>query len=329
MKGWIIYKDDEQSIRPEAYEIRRFQTEAKKEGIDLRVFKPEQFDVIVTREDRKSILIDGKPESLPDFVMPRMGSGTTYFALAILRHLERLGIYILNTAEAIDTVKDKLYSQQILAQNNLPVPKTMLVRFPVNADLVEKNIGFPVVVKTLTGSQGSGVYLSEDRGAFEDLVSLIHATNPKANLILQEYESNSRGRDLRVVVLGGKIVACMQRENTSGGFKANFSRGAKVSSFPLTPEIEWLATRTTSILGLDISGIDLLFGENHYKICEANSSPGFRGIESCMDVNVPAEIFHYLRVRLGVFKQAQDETDPVADTAGEAVAEAGEAVAEG
>lgn len=211
-----------------------------------------------------------------------MGAGTTYFTLAIIRQMERLGIHIVNSSHSIETVKDKLYSQQILAQNNLPVPKTMLVKFPINVDLVELNLGFPVVVKTLSGSQGSGVFLAENKRMFEDLMELIEATNKTSNVILQEFIKASKGIDLRVFTLGGRAIACFKRINKEGGFKANFSAGGSVEPYEITPEIEWLATQTSNILNLDMAGIDLLFDENHFKICEANSSPGFEGLEkSC------------------------------------------------
>lgn len=308
MKGWIIYKEDANNVKPEAYEINRLMEEAERQGIELEVFKPEQFDLIVTREDEKSILVDSQKRELPDFVIPRMGAGTTYFTLAVLRHMERLGIHVLNSPSSIETVKDKLYSHQILAQNNLPVPKTMLVKFPVNIELVEKNLGFPVVVKTLSGSQGSGVFLAENKGTFDDLMQLIEATNKTANIILQEFVAASKGTDLRVLTLGGRAIACFKRTNASGGFKANFSTGGTVEQYEITPEIEWLATQTSKTLNLDIAGIDLLFDNDHFKVCEANSSPGFEGLEKACNLNVPQDIFHYLRIRLGLFENKPSST---------------------
>ncbi|MBO8127311.1 MAG: hypothetical protein H0Z38_08775 [Firmicutes bacterium] len=177
MIGWILYKDSATSLKPEAYEINRLVKVGEEQGMTIKVLQPEQVELIVTRDDRKSILVDGEVAPLPDFLLPRMGAGTTYFALAVIRHLERLGVHTFNSSQSIDTVKDKLFTQQILAEHNLPVPKTMLVKFPVNADLVEQQLGFPVVVKTLSGSQGSGVFLSETKSAFEDLMELINATN--------------------------------------------------------------------------------------------------------------------------------------------------------
>lgn len=307
MKGWILYKDSANSLKPEAYEINRFIEVAKEEGIDLQVFKPEQFDLTVTREDKQSLLVDGESVALPDFVLPRMGAGTTYFALAVIRHLERLGVYCVNSSQSIETVKDKLYSHQILAENNLPVPKTMLVKFPVDANMVEKHLGFPVVVKTLSGSQGSGVFLSETKSSFMDLMQLIEATNKTANIILQEFVSGSKGRDLRVITIGGRVVSSMQRIAGKGEFKANYSSGGKVEEFEISPEIEWMATQTSQILGLEIAGVDLLFDGNHYKVCEANSSTGFEGMESCCNVNIPKEIFHFIRIRQGIFKKAANK----------------------
>ncbi|MFC3032225.1 RimK family alpha-L-glutamate ligase [Pseudoalteromonas fenneropenaei] len=301
MRGWIIYKDVENLIKQERYEIDRFLEVAKEENIDLQVYSPDQFDLMVTREDEKSILIDGEPVTLPDFVLPRMGAGTTYFALAIIRHLERLGVHCFNSSHAIETVKDKLYAQQILAQQNLPTPTTMLVKFPVNIDLVESQIGFPVVIKTLSGSQGSGVFLSKTRSEFDDLMQLIEATNPKANIILQQFVKSSHGRDLRIFTIGGRAVACMERNSGGKNFKANISAGASGSPHPITPEIEWLATQTANILNLDIAGIDLLFDEEHFKICEANSSPGFEGLENALGIDVAREILHFIRIRLGIF----------------------------
>jgi len=301
VKGWIIYKDSPYDIHPEKYEIDRLMEEAERLNIEMHLFMPEQFDLIVTQDDDKSILLNEEYTSLPDFVLPRMGARTTYYSLAVLRQLERLGVHIFNSPESIDIVKDKLYTHQILAKSGIPVPKTMLIKYPIDVRLVEKHIGFPVVVKTISGSQGSGVFLCETKSHFEDLIQLIKETRSHTNIILQEFVKSSRGRDLRVITIGGRAIACMERIATNGGFKANFSTGGEVRNYPMNAEIEWLATESSRILNLDIAGIDLLFDGEHYKICEANSSPGFKGIEQCSGINIPEEIYHYIQVRLGLF----------------------------
>ena len=297
MRGWILYSKKQQGLTSSDYGVNRLLDAAKSKGIELNVFRPEQFELIVTRDDRKSILLDGSPTPIPDFIIPRMGSNTTYFALAIIRHLEKLGVYPCNGSSAIDIVKDKLQMHQLLAQSNLPTPKTMLVKFPVDIEIIKKEIGFPVIIKNITGTEGAGIYLCESETKFVDLMDLIYTNNSKANIILQEFVASSRGKDLRVFVLGGKVVGCMKRYSETS-FKANFSLGGKVESYPLTPEIEWLATETTRLVNLDVAGVDLLFDENGYKICEANSSPGFKGLELVVGDNIAEQMLDYIMVKI-------------------------------
>jgi len=115
MNGWILFKRD----LKESYETQRLVEEFQNTGIKIRVVNPQDVDIFVDRDDRKSILVAGKSRPLPDFVIPRTGSGTTYFIKAIIRHLERLGVILINGSDSIDNVKDKLYTQQVLGQSSL------------------------------------------------------------------------------------------------------------------------------------------------------------------------------------------------------------------
>jgi gamma-F420-2:alpha-L-glutamate ligase len=297
--GWILYAPSAELLKQEDYEIYRFEEAAQKFNINLRVINPAQIELIVTRDGRKSILVDNQPTALPDFVMPRMGAYTNYFTLAVIRHLERLGVYAVNGSAAIESVKDKLYTLQILAEHDFPIPKTILAKFPVDTDVIDDQLGFPVIVKTLSGSQGSGVFLSTDKNSFEDLMLLIAAANRHANIILQQFIKKSKGRDLRVFTVGGSVIAAMERKATDGSFKANFSRGGKVKSYKPGQDLEWLSMEISRILNLDIAGIDFLFDKDGFKICEVNSSPGFKGLESCCHVNIAESVFAFVRARLG------------------------------
>ena len=136
-------------------------------------------------------------------------------------------------------------------------------------------------------------------------MQLIEAANPQANIILQQFVKSSHGRDLRVLTIGGRAVACMERNSQGKNFKANVSAGGTGKSFPITPEIEWLATQTANVLNLDVVGIDLLFDEQHFKICEANSSPGFEGLEGALGIDVAKEILHFIRICLGILAGTQ------------------------
>jgi RimK family alpha-L-glutamate ligase len=244
------------------------------------------------------ILIDGEVAVLPDFVIPRLGSSSDYFTLAVIRQLELLGVYLANSAQGIATVKDKFQMHQLLAAQGLPTPKTMLLRFPIDREIVRQEIGFPMVVKNVTGTEGNGVYLCTSEEQFTDLMELIHANNSTPQIILQKFIQTSYGQDLRIFVVGGKVIGHMKRFSTSG-FKANFSRGGKVAAIKLTAQMERLALQAAQVAGLEISGIDLLFDQaGRYQICEANSSPGFKGLEQVMGLCIAEQIIDYIVVQV-------------------------------
>ena len=295
MNGWILYKND----ISESYETQKLIEEFKKQDIKVRVVQPDDVDIFVDRDDRKSILVAGRTRQLPDFVMPRTGSGTTYFIKAIIRHLERLGVVLINGSDAIDNVKDKLYTQQILGESNLPVPKTLLVKHPINLEWVETNINFPVIIKTLSGSFGAGVFLAETKKQLEQLVKMAEITKPSYNIIVQEFIKDSWGKDLRVFILNGKVIGCMMRQATDGDFRANITRGGEGIPYQITEDIEWLGGESARLLGLDIAGVDLLFDEGNYRICEVNSSPGFEGMDKFTKTNIAEDIVNFVKLKVG------------------------------
>lgn len=297
MDLWILYGDDVDSAADLAFEVRRFVSEGKKMDINVQVYNPEQFDLLVTEDERESILIDGNPTALPDFFLPYLEPESRgYFSMAIVRQMARLGVPLYNRASTIETVADKLHTHQILAESGLPTPATMLAKFPVDIDLIESTIGFPVVVKTLLGSNGSGVFLIENREAFNDLMELIGETNPNIQLIFQQYVAASKGRDIRLFVVDGKVIASMERRAREGGFKANYSQGGSVLAFEPDNIAEELAIKTADVLNIQMAGIDLLFTDGgKYTICEANTFPGFKGLEKACEVNVAKAVLTAMR----------------------------------
>ena len=284
----------------ECYEAQRFLEAFKEASIDVELVDPASIDIFVNKEDRKSIRKQGKVVKLPDFVIPRTGSGTTYFSLATLRHLERLGVTLINSSAAINAVKDKLYTLQILGESNLDIPNTMLVKHPVNIKFVEANIGFPIVVKALSGSYGSGVFLAENKIVFRDLLQMVNLTNKNFNIILQQFISDSHGKDLRVFVVNGKVVGCIKRTSGNGDFRANMARGAGAEPYEVDEKIEWLACEAAKLLGLDIAGVDLLFDNGGYQICEVNSAPGFEGLETSVGKTIAEDVVNYVKQKLAI-----------------------------
>ena len=295
MNGWILYKNPIE----ESWETQKLVEEFEKQDVKIRVVNPNDVDIFVDRDDRKSIIVGCKPRWLPDFVIPRTGSGTTYFIKAIIRHLERLGVTLINGSNAIDTVKDKLYTQQILAESNLPVPKTLLLKHPINLDWVEKHLTFPVIIKTLSGSFGAGVFLAENKKQLKQLVKMAEITNEGYDIILQEFIEDSYGKDLRVLVINGKVIGCMMRQAVDDDFRANITRGGEGIPYQITEDIEWLGGESARLLGLDIAGVDLLFSNGSYKICEVNSSPGFEGMDKFTHTNIAEDIVHYVKYKMG------------------------------
>lgn len=294
MKFWMLSNRKSK----ETYETDRFIEESEKQSVDFSVVYADEIDLLVSRDDRKSIRYKNDIVSLPDVLLARTGSGTGAYNLSVLRQFERLNVPTLPNSDSIIAAKDKMYANQILAQAGLPIPKTMLTRFPCKSDLVEKVVGFPCVLKVVTGSHGAGVYLCHTPKEFEDLSELISALDFKNSMIVQEYVKFSEGRDLRVIVIGGKVVGAMERKSTDGSFKANISRGGEGSPYELDDKLEILAIQTAKVLDLDIAGVDLLFHEDGYRICEANSSPGFRGFETYLGINIPEKIFDYAKLRV-------------------------------
>jgi len=298
MRGWILYYKRQKDITPNDYGVSRFLAAAQAMGITLEIVCTDQFQLIVSDEDNK-VLLDGEPTQLPDFLIPRLGSNTSYFALALIRQLENLGVRVFNTSRAIEGVKDKLYMHQVLAKNGLPTPKSMVLKYPLNIDLVRQEIGFPIIVKNITGTEGQGIYLCPTESEFLDLAELIYSHNRQAQVLLQHFMHSSKGQDLRVFVVGGKVLGTMRRFSDTS-FKANFSRGGgQVSPFELTPQIEYLALETARLANLEIAGIDLLFDhKDGFTICEANSSPGFRGLEQVVGNHIAEDILAHVREQI-------------------------------
>jgi gamma-F420-2:alpha-L-glutamate ligase len=292
MKGWILYKRCKDELTEGDHGVNRFLSIARDLQIELDVFKPGQFSFIASDKKDRSIFLHGEPVDLPDFIIPRIGAETTDYALALIRQFEFHGVYMANSAKAIETVKDKMRVCQLMMANNLPSPNTMILDFPVPFELINREIGFPLVIKNIAGARGIGVHLCETTASFKDLIELF-GTPLNPQLIVQQFIAGSYGRDLRVFVLGNKVIGCMQR-TAKDSFKANYSLGGNVESFPISSEIERLALECTKLVGLEIAGIDLLFGEDGYLICEANSSPGFKGMELASGDDIATKILTYV-----------------------------------
>jgi len=280
------------------YETSRLIESFKSKDIPVRVCFPDDFDIVVDRDIRKGIKYKGADVEMPSLVLVRLGAGILPFQLAVLRHFEQAGVIVINNSTAIETAKNKMMTSQLLSRAGIPIPNTMMVRFPIQEKLIAENIGYPCIIKVVTGSYGAGVYLCEKKRDYKKLVEFIESLGNKKTLLVQEYLGERPGEDLRVLVIGGKVVGAMKRTAPEGDFRANITGGGTGSSFEVTPEIDYIARETARTLGLTIAGVDLLFDQRGFRVCEANSNPGFSGFEKYCGVDVADLITEYVKYKV-------------------------------
>lgn len=218
--------------------------------------------------------------------------------------LEQRGLRVFNSAQSILRCDDKALTYLTLKQAGLPMPRTILapktftnIGYPQLSflDDVAKQLGWPVVVKECFGSFGQQVYLCRTMDELKSIVAE-HAGTP---LLFQQLISESFGHDVRVNVVGGKVVASMHRRSTDGDFRSNLTRGGAMEPWTATPEQAGVAIRAVEALGLDFAGVDVLFGKDGPLICEVNSNAHFKTTLECTGVNMAAEIMKYIAGKLG------------------------------
>ena len=276
---------------PRLYSTRRLVEEAKKRGLEPYVADPMKFSLFVA-DGTIDVLHNGKPFNY-DAVIPRIGHSITKHGVAVLRHLEQLGIWTANTGAGILQSRDKLHASQILARNRIPVPRTTYVRDIIDVETAVEFVGgLPVVVKVTQGTQGQGVFLRHTIREAQNLVEGLLLTGRA--VLIQEYIAESHGKDIRALVVGDRVVASMRRRARGREFRSNYHLNGTVEKVDLLPEYEEAACRAARVLGLHIAGVDLLEAKNGPLVLEVNSSPGLEGIEKASEVNVASEIIDYV-----------------------------------
>mmetsp|Transcript_4245 Transcript_4245/g.4971 ORF Transcript_4245/g.4971 Transcript_4245/m.4971 type:complete len:398 (+) Transcript_4245:350-1543(+) len=286
---------------PPGYVLKRIWESCFARNIQCTFVVTSKFELFATEKGLDKLTYDGKEVSLPDLVLSRVGARVDYFGLAVVRHLETIGITVINDVASIEISKDKLQTMQVLGGHGLPIPKTMLAKFPIPLDVVKQNFTLPMILKRVSGLQGKGIMIIRSYEHLDDLVDLLDTKEP---LVFQEFIEASTGKDIRVLVVGGRIVGCMMRIAQTG-FKANIHQGAKAVSVNLTAQAEWLCLEAARLTGLDIAGIDLLIDSATYKICEINSSPGFEGLEQSTGQDIAAAMVNYMKLRMGLWRKTR------------------------
>lgn len=241
-------------------------------------------------KNHQALLYEGAEIALPDLVIPRIGASITRYGLAVVNQLEAMGIPVLNRASAIGCSRDKLRCLQILAQAGVQVPRTVMMRRRGRlGEAVERIGGLPVIVKLLQGTQGVGVMLAHTMEELETLLDTMWDLDQE--ILLQEFVAEARGRDIRAVVVGDRVVAAMRRiAGSAGEFRSNLHRGGRGEVVELPPAYEREAIRAALAVGLEVAGVDLLESSGGPMVTEVNSSPGLRGIERAARVDIAGAI---------------------------------------
>ena len=276
---------------PRLYSTRRLLEEANALGCSVEILDPMKLSITVGNDGRR-ILHEGWNVEV-DAVVPRIGYSITEHGVAIARQFERMGTYVANSSDGINNSRDKLHAAQLLSANHIPVPTTALVRDWRDVERAIRQVGgVPCVIKVPEGTQGSGVFLAHtEREASEIAWKVLESAN---RVLVQEYIKESHGRDIRVLVVGGKVVAAMRRRAHGREFRSNFHLGGSVEKVDLPEDFARIACKAARLLGLDVAGVDLLESARGPLLLEVNSSPGLEGIEKATGVNVAGHIMAHV-----------------------------------
>jgi len=234
-----------------------------------------------------------------DAVIPRIGSSITFYGLAVVRQLEGLGLLTTASSEAIACSRDKLQSLQIMAREHLPIPRTTIVSR--SSDLlpaISTAGGLPVILKQTRGTQGKGVVLARSLRTVASVFGAARSSG--AQLLVQEFIPEASATDQRIIVVGGRCIAAMERRAAPGEFRSNLHLGGSAREIELDSRTRALATRAALAHGLDVAGVDILVSHRGPLVLEVNSSPGLEGIEAATEVDIADEIIAHLERRLDV-----------------------------
>ncbi len=227
-----------------------------------------------------------------DVVIPRIGASITSYGLAVVNHLEMMGIPVVNPSNPISKSRDKLRCLQLLSRGGLDVPCTVMAHDRTNVSkLVEEVGGLPAIIKLLRGTQGVGVMIASTMQEVQTILDTFWDLGQE--IFIQEFIAEAKGTDLRALVVGDRVVGAMRRKAKKGEFRSNLHRGGEGKPVSLSREAERAAVRAAQLIGLGIAGVDLLESKDGPKVMEVNSSPGFEGLERATKTDIAGEMVDY------------------------------------
>jgi len=268
----------------------RIKNTARAMGHKARIFRSGRFQLVYDGTARR-LLYNGKLFPKYDVIITRPSVlRDVDLSISIIKQMEMMGIPVFNRYTPIIKAKNKLKSMQIMDHYNLPIPKTAVIRYGEYVDLAVKAVGgMPVIVKTPFGSYGAGVTIVESK---RGLKSMLDWKNSNMYMI-QEFVKDSKGSDIRVFVVGGKVVGTMMRSAGRGEFRSNIELGGKGGPVEITDEEKEISLKAVQALDLEYGGVDILRSKKGPVILEINCNPGFKALEAATGVDIATPIVEF------------------------------------
>jgi len=269
------------------YTTRRIVDAARGRGLQVRVIDPLEIEMGLGEEP--AVYWRRRRLPIADVVVPRIGLSIHQYGLSVVNQLELMGIPLVNGAYGIAASRNKMRSLQLLAAAGVPVPRTVMASDPSGLkEMVRLVGGVPVLVKLLSTNEKSGVMICESLQSLEAALEAILGLGQ--NIVVQQYLRGAKGRDLRVLVVGGEVVAAMRRSPLVGRFSRDLRRGAQFEKADLPPAYARAAVAAARVLRLEVCAVDMLDVKGRPRVFEVNSSPSIREAEAACGVDAAARI---------------------------------------
>lgn len=229
-------------------------------------------------------------------VLPRFGTTSTEMGCNVLAHFERQGVPVLNRSSAFRLARDKWQSLHTLAAHGIAVPDSLI--YGEHCEIADslRHFPLPTVIKTLSGSQGTGVMLAEQAANAQSLLETLRIA--KVGTLQQRFIREANGQDIRAFVIGDRVVAAMQRQSAAGDFRANIHQGGSAQPIILSATEQQIAVAAAKAIGLDLAGVDLIRTEQGVLVLEVNASPGLEMIEQVSRLDIAGLMLDHLLAKI-------------------------------
>ncbi|MGD0284367.1 MAG: RimK family alpha-L-glutamate ligase [Candidatus Saccharimonadales bacterium] len=273
------------------YSTRRLKEEAILRGHEVRVIDYGKCYVTIERNS-PVVRYEGEEVKDVDVIIPRIAASLTMYGGSIVRQFEMQNVFTTTSSIALVRSRDKLRSIQLLAKAGVDIPKTVFARETAELQNVIEQVGAaPLIIKVARGTHGNGVVLAETAKAARAVMQAFYVEG--VSFLVQEYIAESAGTDIRVFIVGGKVVASMKRQSLNEDFRSNIHQGGTGKPTRLSDEERKIAQKAARAMGLSICGVDIIRSNRGPLVLEVNASPGF-AIEKVTGHNVAGKIIEYI-----------------------------------